>query len=175
MRYKKAVHSCKITCERSESAQEQRIALYKSYHHHHFTAIKKIDFVCITQPWRTKLVPASFNCEHGGRSERYSLQTLQLMDTDSLLSVPWLSHGSGILARDNKMPVMTLSVASDWGPQLSWPIYSVKKNLKQSWCLPFWNKIRIHRFLIPNQPQKSHPDKRSEWPGAGGWMEDAVL
>ena len=88
MRYKKAVHSCKITCERSESAQEQRIALYKSYHHHHFTAIKKIDFVCITQPWRTKLVPASFNCEHGGRSERCSLQTLQLMDTDSLLSVP---------------------------------------------------------------------------------------
>ena len=26
----KAIHSCRITCERSESAQEQRIALYKS-------------------------------------------------------------------------------------------------------------------------------------------------
>ena len=28
MRYKKAIHSCRITCERSESAR--RIALYKS-------------------------------------------------------------------------------------------------------------------------------------------------
>ena len=31
----KASHSCRITCERSESAQERRIALYKSNHHHH--------------------------------------------------------------------------------------------------------------------------------------------
>ena len=28
--YKKAIHSCRITCERSESAREWRIALYKS-------------------------------------------------------------------------------------------------------------------------------------------------
>ena len=28
--YKQSVHSCKITCERSESARERRIALYKS-------------------------------------------------------------------------------------------------------------------------------------------------
>ena len=28
--WKKAVHSCRITCERSESARERRIALYKS-------------------------------------------------------------------------------------------------------------------------------------------------
>ena len=26
----KSIHSCKITCERSESARERRIALYKS-------------------------------------------------------------------------------------------------------------------------------------------------
>ena len=33
-RYKKLVmHSCRITCERSESARERRIALYKSDHH----------------------------------------------------------------------------------------------------------------------------------------------
>ena len=31
----KASHSCRITCERSESARERRIALYKSNHHHH--------------------------------------------------------------------------------------------------------------------------------------------
>ena len=30
----KASHSCKITCERSESARERRIALYKSNHYH---------------------------------------------------------------------------------------------------------------------------------------------
>ena len=28
--YKKAIHSCRITCKRSESARERRIALYKS-------------------------------------------------------------------------------------------------------------------------------------------------
>ena len=32
---KKAIHSCRITFERSESALERRIALYKSNHHHH--------------------------------------------------------------------------------------------------------------------------------------------
>ena len=31
----KASHSCRITCERSESAHERRILLYKSSHHHH--------------------------------------------------------------------------------------------------------------------------------------------
>ena len=30
----KASHSCRITCELSESARERRIALYKSNHHH---------------------------------------------------------------------------------------------------------------------------------------------
>ena len=30
MRYKKDIHSCRITCEHSESARERRIALYKS-------------------------------------------------------------------------------------------------------------------------------------------------
>ena len=29
------IHSCRITCERSESARERSIALYKSNHHHH--------------------------------------------------------------------------------------------------------------------------------------------
>ena len=29
----KASHSCRITCERSESARERRITLYKSNHH----------------------------------------------------------------------------------------------------------------------------------------------
>ena len=33
MSYKKAVHSCRITCKLSESAREQRIALYKSDQH----------------------------------------------------------------------------------------------------------------------------------------------
>ena len=32
----KAVHSCRITWERSETARERRIALYKSDHHHHY-------------------------------------------------------------------------------------------------------------------------------------------
>ena len=32
---KYASHSCRITWERSDSAQERRIALYKSYYHHH--------------------------------------------------------------------------------------------------------------------------------------------
>ena len=31
----KASHSCRITCERSESARDRRIALYKRNHHHH--------------------------------------------------------------------------------------------------------------------------------------------
>ena len=31
-RYKKAIHSCRITCERSKSARKRRIALYKSDH-----------------------------------------------------------------------------------------------------------------------------------------------
>ena len=31
----KTSHSCRITCERSESARERRIELYKSSHHHH--------------------------------------------------------------------------------------------------------------------------------------------
>ena len=31
----KASHSCRITCEHSESAWEWRIVLYKSSHHHH--------------------------------------------------------------------------------------------------------------------------------------------
>ena len=31
-------------------------------------------------------------------------------------------------ARDSKMPVITLSVASDRGPRLSQPIYSLKKS-----------------------------------------------
>ena len=31
----KSSHSCRITCERSESARERRIALYKSNHQHH--------------------------------------------------------------------------------------------------------------------------------------------
>ena len=34
-----ASHSCRITCKRSESAREQRIALYKSNHHHHHQII----------------------------------------------------------------------------------------------------------------------------------------
>ena len=29
------ISACRITCERSESARERRIALYKSSHHHH--------------------------------------------------------------------------------------------------------------------------------------------
>ena len=29
----KAIHSCRITCEHTESAREQRIALYKNNHH----------------------------------------------------------------------------------------------------------------------------------------------
>ena len=33
--YKKAIHSCRITCEHSESARERRIALYKSDPHTH--------------------------------------------------------------------------------------------------------------------------------------------
>ena len=32
----KSSHSCRITCERSESARERRIALYKSNHHELF-------------------------------------------------------------------------------------------------------------------------------------------
>ena len=31
----KASHSCRITCERSESARERRTAVHKSSHHHH--------------------------------------------------------------------------------------------------------------------------------------------
>ena len=32
---KRASHSCRIRCERSESARERRLAPYKSNHHHH--------------------------------------------------------------------------------------------------------------------------------------------
>ena len=36
---KQASHSCRIPCERSESARERRITLYKSNHHHHHVFI----------------------------------------------------------------------------------------------------------------------------------------
>ena len=38
----KASHSCRIKCERSESAQKRRIALYKSSHHHFSLGLNNI-------------------------------------------------------------------------------------------------------------------------------------
>ena len=52
----KAIHSCRITCERSESAQERRIALYKSNHRHHHhvlscynCSVKFLISICVSE------------------------------------------------------------------------------------------------------------------------------
>ena len=61
---KSTSHSCRITSECSESAQERRIALYKSNHHHHL--VETIVALTLNIPkwyfWMTLADDDAYNC-----------------------------------------------------------------------------------------------------------------
>ena len=85
----KASHSCRITCERSESAWERKIALYKSNHHH----LHHLNTIVLTPLWMvwqaTKVVTAQSHNLLSNR-EFLSSQCLHLVHTNTL---PYPSPG----------------------------------------------------------------------------------